>query len=106
MKNKDIMVTILGEKWKIKFVRDKHPVLNGESNGFTYYYKREILINEDVLNNEGMYNHVLKHEIIHAFHIESGLKVYVDEIKLEPMLDWYASNIPKIHKVYAKLGIL
>lgn len=46
---------------------------------------------------------ITRHEIIHAFLNESGLKAWS---KNEEMVDWLASQLPKIFKVFKELDIL
>ena len=53
----------------------------------------------------------LRHEIIHAFLNESGLKwdAYACEkpwAKNEEMVDWFAIQFPKIYKVFEELKII
>lgn len=52
----------------------------------------------------------LRHEIIHAFLNESGLKDSTSSSDIwsrnEEMVDWLAIQFPKIAKVYEQLGIL
>lgn len=57
-------------------------------------------------------NHTLRHEITHAFLMESGL--YGSSLILnenawatnEEMVDWFAIQSPKIYKVFQELDIL
>lgn len=54
---------------------------------------------------------ILRHEIVHAFFSESGLKdssfVYDGAwAKNEEMVDWLATQIPKIHKAFQEAGCL
>jgi hypothetical protein len=56
-------------------------------------------------------NETLRHEIVHAFFNESGLRESTNHFegawcKNEELVDWIAIQFPKIHKVYAELGIL
>jgi hypothetical protein len=56
------------------------------------------------------FKETLRHEIIHAFLNESGLKECSNEAdgwaRNEEMVDWIAIQFPKILKVYEQLGIL
>jgi len=45
---------------------------------------------------------IIRHEIIHTFFYESGLKDYGND---EVLVDWIASQFPKIVKVFQKLKI-
>ena len=53
----------------------------------------------------------LRHEIIHAFLNESGLRYDAKEsfgpwTQNEEMIDWFAIQSPKIFKVYEELKLL
>ena len=54
-------------------------------------------------------NKVIRHEILHAFLYESGLRENSNQTgawaENEEMVDWFAIQFPKILKVYKKLGI-
>lgn len=113
-------VNILGSEWTIIF-KDKDPTFE-ECSGYAEANERVILI-ENVhvpddkdpmdLNICAQYinqKRVIRHEIIHAFLMESGL----DESSLsaehwasnEEMVDWFARQTPKIYKVYKELDVL
>lgn len=46
---------------------------------------------------------VFRHEIVHAFFGESGLKDYMHD---ETLVDWIAAQLPKMVKVMAQAGCL
>ena len=48
---------------------------------------------------------VLRHELIHAFIIESGLDECCEWANNEEMIDWIARQFPKMVKCFAKSGI-
>lgn len=52
---------------------------------------------------------VLRHEILHAYLFESGLRENSNEINSwamnEEMIDWFALQFPKILKTYKELGV-
>lgn len=53
----------------------------------------------------------MRHEIVHAFFNESGLKENTFSYdgawaRNEEMIDWLAMQIPKIYKVYEEVGCL
>ncbi len=53
-------------------------------------------------------NKVLRHEIIHAFFIESGLQENFENKPwgiMESLVDWFAIQFPKIRKVFDELKI-
>jgi Zn-dependent peptidase ImmA (M78 family) len=100
----DRKVMILTTEWTIKYVKEKDYKEEMENAwGFAYYNKPVILIEKGISKfNE---RHVLRHEIIHAFRYESGLKscANVDD---EQYVDWIATQFTKIYKVYKELKIL
>ncbi len=67
-----------------------------------------IFNNED--EKDAYFKSSLRHEIIHAFLNESGLKDNFEHVTNmgheETMVDWIAIQFPKIAAVYEELGIL
>lgn len=59
---------------------------------------------------DAYFKSTLRHEIIHAFLDESGLKDNFEHVNRmgheETMVDWIAVQFPKIAAVYKELGIL
>ena len=49
---------------------------------------------------------VLRHEIIHAFFGESGLRSCSEYAENEELIDWIAIQFPKILKVFEQVGAL
>ena len=93
---------ILGTKYTIEYVNDTHEDIEGLA-GFAYYYKPLILINKDC--DKDLIKASLRHEIVHAFKHESGLKQQ-DTFDREQETDWISNQIVKIYKVYKELNIL
>ena len=120
MKNK---VNILGTEYKIeirKFEEDKS-LINNSWAGYCCADKPLIVLSDlddekhfqfqDEEDKDSYFKSCLRHEIIHAFLNESGLKasaIKTDEswAHNEEMVDWIAIQSPKIFKVYSELGIL
>ena len=109
---------ILGTNYKIIFKSiDEEPRLK-ENWGFTDFHTKEIYITDDIeketenscKNLIDFKNKVMRHEIIHAFLYESGLRENSNSTiawaESEEMIDWFAIQIPKIVKVYKELNIL
>ena len=90
---KDKQINILGQEYTIKFKNMVEDLVMQEADGECRWYKKEIVIRDDLEENK---NHVIKHEIVHAFLAESGLKEYRQD---ELIVDWIAWNIEKIQKV-------
>lgn len=113
-----MVANILGTNYKIYFKDENVETRLKKCWGFTDFHTKEIMINanaeketEDSCRNlEDFKNKVLRHEIIHAFLYESGLRENSVDIRAwaenEEMVDWIAIQIPKIIKVYQKLDIL
>lgn len=116
MKNKEI--EILGTLYKIIFINDDKEVRLKENWGFTDFHTKEIFIRDDIeeetkdscKNLVDFKNKVIRHEIIHAFLYESGLRENSNKIyawaENEEMVDWFAIQSPKLYKVYKELDIL
>ena len=111
-------INILGTKYKIIFKSDKYEVRLKENWGFTDFHTKEIYIRDDIekeTNNScknlvDFKNKVLRHEILHAFLYESGLRENstssMSWAENEEMVDWFAIQFPKLLKVYEELEIL
>lgn len=115
---KMIKINILGTNYEIFFKSiDKEPRLK-ENWGFTDFHTKEIYIANDIeketenscKNLIDFKNKVMRHEIIHAFLYESGLRENsnnsISWAENEEMIDWFAIQFPKILKVYKELNIL
>lgn len=108
-------VHILGEEWKIKFRKaEKDPLLE-ERDGYADRSIRTIFIAKD-RGTSGFHDYdeykrsVIRHEILHAFLIESGLDnnwKHADEFGHdETMVDWVAIQCPKLQKAFEEAGVM
>lgn len=111
-------VKILGTTYKIMSKNeDKEPRLI-KNWGFTDFHTKEIYLRDDIdeekeddcKNLIDFKNKVMRHEILHAFLYESGLRensygspAWAEN---EEMIDWFAIQFPKLLEVYKKLNIL
>lgn len=95
----DKQINILGQNYTIKFENTRTDKALKDCDGECRYYPKEIII-DDELELEEHKNHVIKHEIIHAFLAESGLKRYRED---ELIVDWIAWNIEKIQKAIGEV---
>lgn len=116
MKNK---VNILGTEYKLflNVKTEKEPRLE-KAYGFTDFCVKEIVISEDTEKQEEQSmknliefrNKVIRHEIVHAYLYESGLRENSEKqyawADNEEMVDWFAIQGPKIFKTYKELGVL
>lgn len=113
------IINILGTEYKL-FVEPSSANKKLEKcNGYTDYSVKEIHVNDFEEDSKDMMaqkdlevfkNKVIRHEIIHAFLLESGLDSNsggVDNWATnEEMVDWIAIQFSKIHKVFVDLEIL
>lgn len=123
MKLKKETVNILGTEYKIqiKNYEDDPEFKRNNWDGYSDGYSHLLVIcdmrthpageNETALTCINYEKHTLRHEIVHAFLNESGLKESAGKYrgpwsKNEEMVDWMATQIPKITKLYKELGIL
>ena len=109
-------VSILGETYTIYKDSEDDDFRLKESDGYTDWTTKIIVIwdgscwerQNSVGNIEKYRNKVLRHEIIHAFVMESGLHeaATFDDDHFEQMVDWIAIQFPKIQEVFEKLRCL
>ena len=110
-------IDVLGTKYTVKTEMPVDGTL-GDSAGSCDAYSKSITINEAVLcldktiekdltdNLSAFMRKVLRHEIIHAFLNESGLRENSEWACNEEMVDWVAIMIPKINKCFEDCNCL
>lgn len=119
-KKNDTFVDILGSEWTIQF-RDEDPAFE-KAQGYAEPNEKIIIIenvkptnpNEPLELTEYAQSidqkRVLRHEILHAFLMESGLDANANSVENwatnEEMVDWFAIQSPKIFKVYKELKLI
>jgi hypothetical protein len=112
-------VNILGATYKVRRGVSIHsdPDLSNRF-GYCNFIECEIVIADirtiPIWSNESdsviksQENETLRHEVLHAFLSESGLRGSSCDVQgwamNEEMVDWFALQYPKIKKVYEKLG--
>lgn len=113
-----IKTNILGTIYKIYFKNEVEEPRLLENWGFTDYHTKEIIIRDDIdketkdscKNLIDFKKKVLRHEILHSFLYESGLRENSTKVfawaENEEMVDWFAIQFPKILETYKKLNIL
>ena len=113
-------VNILGTSYKVylSVPYDKDPNLAG-AYGYTDFHGKKIVVadlrtipewenasEEAVLDN---YSCTVRHEIIHAYLMESGLNSSSNGVNCwarnEEMVDWFAMQMPKLVKTFCELGV-
>lgn len=104
-------VSILGTEYKIiEQTEEQNPKLRN-NNGLCEIYSHRIILNADIQEDELSYENfqefkkrVLRHEIIHAFFAESGLRGNSEYAENEELVDWIAIQLPKINKVLQQIS--
>lgn len=100
-----MMINILGQEYEFSRDNLNNPDL-AEADGFCRMLDKEICVREkkylsgisDKAKTQRE-EHVIRHELIHAFAQESGVP-YGDN---EDLVDWIAHIIPHVNKAFEKL---
>lgn len=109
-----MQVNILGTKYQILRQTQNENQKLKDMCGYCDFSSKKIVVDtfeeekQDVNaqdNVDVFANKVLRHEIIHAFLGESGLRSNSDWSENEEMVDWFAIQFPKILKVFEELNI-
>lgn len=113
-KNKDLVVMVLGEVWYIKYKTPKEDSFLEECAGYTDTSTRVIIIREcnqddpsTLCDLNKYYREVIRHELIHAFLYECGLRADTnnDWAQNEEMVDFFAIQFPKFNKIFTDIGV-
>ena len=113
-------IRILGTKYKIEARKlNEDAMLMDGVFGYCDRWNKVIVVRDysdgefdDMSTYEKYYvaSNTLRHELVHAFLCESGLCGSSNKCDAwtenEEMIDWFAIQLPKIYKLYKKLGIL
>lgn len=103
-------ITILGSEWAIAERSEVEDVRLKDCDGYTDWTAREIVVEREVNGNlknmEAYVRKVKRHEIVHAFLLESGLAECSDWAQNEEMVDWIARMGPKIHVAWQAAGAI
>lgn len=115
----DFKVNILGSEWSVKFGDEKEYPSLAKIDGYTDLSIREIVVNDMEASQgqigvksdlESYQKQVVRHEIIHAFLLESGLDSNSNSADSwavnEEMVDWFAIQAPKIFKVFSEFELM
>lgn len=104
-----VWVDILGTRWAV--VSENFG--NKDFDGLTDFTTRTIKVRNDNVqefdNFKELYKRTVRHEVLHAFMIESGLDSNFNHPEYghdETFVDWVAIQFPKILVAYSKLGVL
>lgn len=102
-------VSILGTEYEILVQTPQENVKLEDAQGIAELWSKKIILDiakpeKNSFENLNAFNDkVLRHEIIHAFFHESGLKQYTND---ETLVDWLAVQGPKIFKVFMALKLM
>lgn len=106
-------VNILGTEYEVRYLSEaEYPKLKlRNANGLAELYSKELIINKEMDDSSGncfenlkeFEKKVIRHEIIHAFFHESGLRDFAGD---ECLTDWLALQVPKMIKVFEEAGCL
>lgn len=103
-------VDVLGTAYEIKEqTEEENPKLK-DASGLCEMYTRTLVVRK-LKDEPGVYDNieaygrkVLRHEIIHAFLAESGLRSNCSFAENEELVDWIAIQFPKLAKAFAAAG--
>ena len=106
-------VNILGTEYEIvKQTEKENPKLK-EANGLCEIYAHKIVLDDydhfepnSYDNLEEFDKKVLRHEIVHAFFAESGLRSSSNYAECEELVDWIAIQFPKMLEVFQGIDAL
>lgn len=91
-------INVLGTNYELE-IDDLNRRDLGMNDGVCFVYDKRIVVREpkymdggDDRSKVGRFRHVIRHELIHAFAMESGVP-YGDD---EQLVDWIAAMLPKI----------
>ena len=115
---KDKVVNILGTPYAVLYKKkSEEKLFEEDADGYCDNTVKEIVILEhdgepdpkEVKDFDAYQKKVLRHEIVHAFHFESGLAYSLD-IKdsgfPEIIVDWFAIQGPKIYEAWKEADAL
>ena len=92
-------VNILGQDYTVKYENTRTEAILKDADGECRWYKKEIVIDDELEEKEHKI-FVIRHEVLHAFFAESGLRKYRDD---EDIINWIAWNFDKIKEVFDEL---
>jgi hypothetical protein len=110
-----MIINILGTDYEIiRQNKTENPKLE-DNNGLCEPYSKQIIIDKFeeekqdkmvVDNLDEFIKKVIRHEIVHAFFLESGLDICSDYATNEELVDWIARQGIKIYNAWTKAGAI
>ena len=107
---KCMVINILGTEYEILVQKEADNPKLEEANGLCEMYAKKIVIRDIELdkfcfdNLDAFKKKVLRHEILHAFFAESGLRNNCEYAQDEELVDWIAIQFYKIAKAFKDAG--
>ncbi len=105
-------INILGTNYEIVTQSENENLKLKDANGLCEIYSKKIVLAEyedDPMmyeNFDEFKKRVLRHEVIHAFFAESGLRSSSAYAENEELVDWIANQSPKLFKAFQELDAL
>lgn len=90
-------ISILGEEWTVEEKDDGLDFNDCDGYTSTEHGEKRIAIKRNAYLSK---EHILRHELIHAFLFESGLGYCCEWAMNEEMVDFFARNWNKITKIF------
>lgn len=105
-------IDILGTEWSVSTCSEQDDARLHDCDGYSDWTTKKIVVEKEVvgtLEDMDVYvKKVLRHEIVHAFLLESGLHECSGETEAwasnEAMVDWFARQGPKIYAAWKEAG--
>lgn len=102
------LVNILGTEYTIKEQSERENEKLSGCDGYCDWTVKEIVVEREMIGNlgdmEAYIRKVLRHEIVHAFALESGLNESSEWAANEEMVDWIARQGEKIYAAWREAG--
>lgn len=107
-------VNILGTEYTVAECDKSEDKRLSDCDGFCDKTTKEIVVTKEtadseLTNWEWYRKKILRHEVVHAFFMESGLQENFENQRYgisETFVDWFAIQSPKIFKTFQELDIL
>lgn len=114
MTKNEIKIDVLGTKYSITITSAENDELLKKADGYCDKTTKKIVVrdidNDNELVDFELYKKAcLRHEIIHAFLFESGLHSNFHHVEWghdETMIDWVATQFPKLLTAFAEADCL
>lgn len=101
---------IQGEEWELKYLaKEEDPILQ-KADGYTDSSIKTMIVEDmqpepnSLKDLKNYQRGVIRHEIIHAYLDESGLR-HESWARNEEMVDFFATQFPKLLKIFKEAGV-